>query len=79
VTFINETGEEVVAQAKLTPLIGADPVGLESMMPAARDLAKIRTDADILREIIGFAAERLTDLGIGSWIWRLVNGVELGR
>jgi hypothetical protein len=47
VTFINETGEEVVAQAKLTsgdyaPLIAADPARLESMLPAARELAKIR-------------------------------------
>jgi hypothetical protein len=47
VTFINEAGEEVVAQAKLTtgdyaPLIAADPVRLESMMPAARDLATTR-------------------------------------
>src|ERR1700677_3005963 len=47
VTFINETGEEVVVQAKLTsgayaPLIAADPVRLETMMPAARDLAKTR-------------------------------------
>jgi hypothetical protein len=47
VTFINEAGEEVVVQAKLTngdyaPLIAADPVRLENMMPAARDLAKTR-------------------------------------
>jgi hypothetical protein len=47
VTFINETGEEVVVQAKLTsgdyaPMIAADPARLESMMPAARDLAKTR-------------------------------------
>jgi hypothetical protein len=47
VTYINETGEEVVVQAKLTngsyaPLIAADPVRLESMMPAARDLATTR-------------------------------------
>jgi hypothetical protein len=45
VTYINETGLEVVAQAKLTtgdyaPLIAADQARLESMMPAARDLAK---------------------------------------
>jgi hypothetical protein len=38
---------EVVVQAKLTngsyaPLIAADPVRLESMMPAARDLATTR-------------------------------------
>jgi hypothetical protein len=47
VTYINETGEEVVVQAKLTngsyaPLIAADPARLESIMPAARDLAKTR-------------------------------------
>jgi hypothetical protein len=45
VTYITETGEEVVAQAKLTngkyvPLIAADQARMESMMPAARDLAK---------------------------------------
>jgi hypothetical protein len=45
VTYINETGLEVVAQAKLTtgdyaPLIAADLARLESMVPAARDLAK---------------------------------------
>src|ERR1700692_4930498 len=45
VTYINETGLEVVAQAKLTtgdyaPLIAADQARLENMMPAARDLAK---------------------------------------
>jgi hypothetical protein len=47
VTYIDRTGEEVVVQAKLTngdyaPLIAADPARLESMMPAARDLAKTR-------------------------------------
>jgi hypothetical protein len=47
VTYMNETGEEVVVQAKLTngsyaPLIAADPVRLESMLPAARDLATTR-------------------------------------
>jgi hypothetical protein len=47
VTYIDRTGEEVVVQAKLTngdyaPLIAADPVRLESMMPAARELAKTR-------------------------------------
>ena len=45
VTYINETGEEVVAQAKLAngsnaPFIAADQARLESMMPAARSLAK---------------------------------------
>jgi hypothetical protein len=45
VTYINETGLEVVAQAKLTtgdyaPLITADLARLEIMVPAARDLAK---------------------------------------
>ena len=45
VTYINETGLEVVAQAKLTdgryvPLIAADPARLKSVVPAARDLAK---------------------------------------
>jgi hypothetical protein len=44
---IDGAGEEVVVQAKLTsgdyaPLIAADPARLESMMPAARDLAKTR-------------------------------------
>jgi hypothetical protein len=47
VTYVNEAGEEVVVQAILTndtyaPLIAADPVRLESMMPAARDLAQTR-------------------------------------
>ena len=47
VTFIDGAGEEVVVQAKLTsgdyaPLIAADPARLESMMIAARDLAKTR-------------------------------------
>jgi hypothetical protein len=47
VTYISKTGEEVVVQAKLTngsytPLIAADPVRLENMMPAAHDLAKTR-------------------------------------
>jgi hypothetical protein len=46
VTYITETGEEVVAQAKLTngryvPLIAADQARMESMMPAARGLAKV--------------------------------------
>jgi hypothetical protein len=45
VTYINEAGLEIVAQAKLAtgeyvPLIAADPARLESMMPAARGLAK---------------------------------------
>jgi hypothetical protein len=45
VTYLDETGLEVVAQAKLAsgghaPLIAADQARLESMMPAARDLAK---------------------------------------
>jgi hypothetical protein len=44
VIYINKAGEEVVAQAKLTsgnyaPLIAADETRLESMMPAARELA----------------------------------------
>jgi hypothetical protein len=44
VTYVNETGLEVVAQAKLTngdyaPLIAADQARLEAMLPAARDLA----------------------------------------
>jgi hypothetical protein len=47
VTYTSETGEEVVVQAKLTngsytPLIAADPIRLENMMPAAHDLAKTR-------------------------------------
>jgi hypothetical protein len=45
VTYLNETGLEVVAQAQLTtgdyaPLIAADLARLESMVPAARELAK---------------------------------------
>lgn len=45
VTYFNEAGLEVVAQAELTdgsyaPLIAADDTRLESMMPAARNLAK---------------------------------------
>jgi hypothetical protein len=47
VTFVNEASREVVAQAKLTsgdyvPLIAADAERLESIMSAARDLAKTR-------------------------------------
>src|SRR5947209_14318825 len=45
VTYIDDAGREVVAQAKLTtgdyaPLIAADTARLENMMPAARELAK---------------------------------------
>jgi hypothetical protein len=45
VTYINEAGLETVAQAMLTtgeyaPLIAADSERMESMMPAARGLAK---------------------------------------
>jgi hypothetical protein len=45
VTYISEAGQETVAQAKLStgeyaPLIAADSARLESMMPAARGLAK---------------------------------------
>ena len=45
VTYINEAGQETVAQAKLVtgeyaPLIAADAARLESMMPAARGVAK---------------------------------------
>ncbi|MBR1156267.1 hypothetical protein [Bradyrhizobium sp. JYMT SZCCT0428] len=45
VTYVDDAGREVVAQAKLTtgdyaPLIAADAARLESMMPAARGLAK---------------------------------------
>jgi hypothetical protein len=47
VTYVNEAGEEIVVQAKLTngsyaPLIAADETRLKSMMPAARDLATTR-------------------------------------
>jgi hypothetical protein len=47
VTYFNEAGLEVVAEARLTsgdyaPLIAADLARLESMMPAARELAKAR-------------------------------------
>jgi hypothetical protein len=45
VTYLDETGLEVVAQAKLTtgdyaPLIAADFARLENMVPTARELAK---------------------------------------
>jgi hypothetical protein len=45
VTYIDEANREIVAQAKLAnggyaPLIAADVARLESMMPAARGLAK---------------------------------------
>jgi hypothetical protein len=45
VTYVTETGEEVLAQGKLTngryvPLIAADHARMESMVPAARELAK---------------------------------------
>jgi len=45
VTYVDDAGREVVAQAKLTtgdyaPLIAADVARLESMLPAARELAK---------------------------------------
>lgn len=45
VTYVDDARREVVAQAKLTtgeyaPLIAADAARLESMMPAARGLAK---------------------------------------
>ena len=47
VTYRNETGLEVVAQAQLTtgeyaPMIAADLARLESMVPAARELAKTK-------------------------------------
>lgn len=47
VTYLNEAGLEVVAQAKLetgeyAPLIAADFERLASMLPAARDLATTR-------------------------------------
>jgi hypothetical protein len=47
VTYVNEKGLEVVAQAKLqsgdyAPLIAADFERLASMLPAARDLATSR-------------------------------------
>ena len=45
VTYIDDAGRELVAQAKLvtgdySPLIAADSTRLDSMMPAARALAK---------------------------------------
>ena len=45
VTYINEAGQEIVAQAKAAtgeyvPLIAADPARLESIVGAARGLAK---------------------------------------
>jgi hypothetical protein len=47
VAYTDETGLEVVVQAKLrsgdyAPLIAADPARLESMLPAAHDLATTR-------------------------------------
>ena len=47
VTYINEAGQETVAQAKAAtgeyvPLIAADSARLESMLPAARNLATTR-------------------------------------
>jgi hypothetical protein len=47
VTYINETGLETVAQAKLVtgeyvPLIAADAERLESVREAARDIAKAK-------------------------------------
>jgi hypothetical protein len=47
VTYINEAGLETVAQAKLVtgeyvPLIAADAERLESVMEAARDIAKAK-------------------------------------
>jgi hypothetical protein len=47
VTFVNEAGEEDVVEARLAngdlaPLIAADQVRLESMMPVALVLAKAR-------------------------------------
>ena len=48
VTYINEAGQETVAQAKAAtgeyvPLIAADSARLESSMPAARGLARPTT------------------------------------
>ena len=45
VTYVNEAGQEIVAQAKAAtgeyvPLIAADPARLESIVGAARGLAK---------------------------------------
>jgi hypothetical protein len=45
VTYVDDAGREVVAQAKLTtgeyaPLLAADVARLESMLPAAREIAK---------------------------------------
>jgi hypothetical protein len=45
VTYVDDAGREVVAQARLitgeyAPLIAADAARLESMMPAARGLAR---------------------------------------
>jgi hypothetical protein len=45
VIYVTETGEEVLAEGKLTngryvPLIAADQARMESILPAARDLAK---------------------------------------
>jgi hypothetical protein len=47
VTYRDATGLEIVAQAKLTtgdyaPLIAADLARLESMVPAARELARTK-------------------------------------
>jgi hypothetical protein len=47
VTYVDEAGKEIVAQAKVTtgeyvPLIAADPARLESIVGAARDIATAR-------------------------------------
>jgi hypothetical protein len=57
VTYINEAGQEIVAQAKVTtgeyvPLIAADPARLENVMGAARGLAK---DHNLKMRLIKFS------------------------
>jgi hypothetical protein len=58
VTYLNGAGLEIVAQAKLTngdyaPLIAADLARLESIMSAARNLAKTR---NIKMRLINFTS-----------------------
>jgi hypothetical protein len=68
VTYINDAGQETVAQAKLVtgeyaPLIAADAARLESMMPAARGLAK----ANNLKMRLIKLANRLDIEDIAPW------------
>src|ERR1700692_4417970 len=71
VTYLNEVGLEVVAQAKLqsgdyAPLIAADFERLASMLPAARDLATTRNVK--MRLHAGFLNEIANDPHVRPWI-----------